>query len=124
MRLFDSLHGTLTRAYQLQADSRRINQLVEKGELAPGKARVLQTGIDQQFRILKETVLDRTIPTLSRSEFAGMLAILPSSEKSDTVKGADAEREAVAAAFRQLCRGDIRLIEGGVAENGSSEAHG
>jgi hypothetical protein len=84
-RLFDGLPGSITRCYQLQADARRINSLVEKGALPVSKARALLAGIDTQFRILKETVLDRTVPVLARVDVQALMALLPRPESDDAV---------------------------------------
>jgi hypothetical protein len=116
MRLFDSLAGSITRAYRLQADASRVNRLTEAGEIPVAQARVLHAGIDLQFKILKETVLDRTVPTLSREEFSGVLALLPRPEADlDSERAVDpaaAERAAVREALRAICHG--RAVDPGL----------
>jgi hypothetical protein len=84
-RIFDLLPSSITRAIKLQAEAQRINARVQSGKIEEKTARTLMAGVDLQFRILKETVLDRCVPTLARVDMQALVAMLPNREAEKAV---------------------------------------
>lgn len=80
-RLFDSLPGAITRAYRLMVAARMLRE----SEADIKQKRFDLAAIDLEFKILKETILDRTVPTVARVDMQALMAMLPSEENETAV---------------------------------------
>lgn len=105
MRIWEALPGAVTRAFQIQARAEQIRT----SELTVAEKRAQLAALDLQFKVLKETILDRTVPTLQRIDMQTLMASVPmASAEVDAERAADplaAERRAMREALRALCHG-------------------
>lgn len=91
--------------------------LLRRKGIKPVRHRLLLATIDQEYRMLKETVFDRTIPVLSRTEVAQFLAMLPVGvdEMSASAQPAITDEELSRRESIGLLRDAISLLEAGGA---------
>lgn len=86
-RVFESLPGALTRDYRIMAEMKFLRS--KDCKLPLDEKRFQLAALEAEHKVLKETILDRTMPVLQRVDMRAMMAHLPLS----TEDAARRERE-------------------------------
>lgn len=74
-RVFESLPGALTRDYRILAEMKHLRSAECHLPLEERKFRL--SVLEAEHKVLKETILDRTMPVLQRVDMRALMAQLP-----------------------------------------------